>query len=150
MNFEDRKWIAGWHSILGINHFCPHLTLYSMKGLRKRDYPPTFSYQQPYWPYNKKIEDYLGRISYAATIGKYVPQILVINPLESEYLKGKADGDFTNGVQQIMEVLQASHYDYDLGDEEIIADTARVEKQKAGNWPNGLQPCNPSGYDLVA
>jgi hypothetical protein len=130
MNFEDRKWIAGWHSILGINHFCPHLTLYSMKGLRKRDYPPTFSYQQPYWPYNKKIEDYLGRISYAATIGKYVPQILVINPLESEYLKGKADGDFTNGVQQIMEVLQASHYDYDLGDEEIIADTARVENKK--------------------
>ena len=23
MNFEDRKWIAGWHAINGVNHFCP-------------------------------------------------------------------------------------------------------------------------------
>lgn len=130
MNFEDRKWIAGWHSILGINHFCPHLTLYSMKGLRKRDYPPTFSYQQPYWSYNKKIEDYMGRISYAATTGQYNPQILVINPLESEYAKGNTDGEFTEGVQQVMEVLQAKHYDYDLGDEQIMADTATVSTNK--------------------
>ena len=127
MNFEDRKWIAGWHAILGINHFCPHLTLYSMKGLRKRDYPPTFSYQQPYWLYNKKIEDYMGRIAYAATIGQYAPQLLVINPLESEYAKGNGDGDFTDGVQNVMEILQKEHYDYDLGDEQIIADTARIK-----------------------
>lgn len=39
INFTDRQWIAGWHAVLGINHFCPHLTLYSMKGARKRDYP---------------------------------------------------------------------------------------------------------------
>jgi hypothetical protein len=127
MNFEDRKWIAGWHAILGINHFCPHLTLYSLKGLRKRDYPPTFSYQQPYWLYNKKVEDYMGRIAYAATIGQYAPQLLVINPLESEYAKGDSDGDFTDGVQSVMEILQKEHYDYDLGDEQIIADTAWVK-----------------------
>ena len=130
MNFEDRKWIAGWHSILGVNHFCPHLTLYSMKGLRKRDYPPTFSYQQPYWPYNKKIEDYMGRISYVTTVGKYVPQILVLNPLESEYAKGNKDGEFTDGVQAVMAVLQANHYDYDLGDEQILADTAAIANRK--------------------
>ncbi|MBL7968331.1 MAG: hypothetical protein JNK09_15110 [Prolixibacteraceae bacterium] len=126
MNFEDRMWLAGWHAILGVNHFCPHLTLYSMKGLRKRDYPPTFSYQQPYWSYNKKLEDYMGRIAYAATIGKYAPEILVINPLESEYIKGRADKDFTNSVQNVMEILQASHYDYDLGDEQIIAEKGQM------------------------
>lgn len=126
MNFEDRKWLAGWHSILGINHFCPHLTLYSMKGHRKRDYPPTFSYQQPYWPYNKKIEDYLGRIAYAASVGKYNPQILVISPLESEYIKGKNDGEFTSGLLELLEKLQAAHYDYDIGDEQILKDTAFV------------------------
>jgi len=130
MNFEDRKWIAGWHSILGVNHFCPHLTLYSMKGLRKRDYPPTFSYQQPYWPYNKKIEDYLGRISYATTIGKYASQLLVLNPLESEYAKGAKEGEFTEGVQAVMEMLQANHYDYDLGDEQLLADTAKISGKK--------------------
>jgi hypothetical protein len=127
MNFEDRKWIAGWHSILGVNHFCPHLTLYSMKGLRKRDYPPTFSYQQPYWPFNKKIEEYLGRISYAATIGQYTPQVLLINPLESEYMKANGERDFSDDVQNIMGILQNEHYDYDLGDEQIMADTAYVK-----------------------
>ncbi|WP_347838389.1 glycosyl hydrolase [uncultured Draconibacterium sp.] len=130
MNFEDRKWLAGWHSILGVNHFCPHLTLYSMKGHRKRDYPPTFSYQQPYWNYNKKIEDYLGRIAYAASIGKYVPQLLVISPLESEYIKGNNDGEFTSGMLEALDVLQALHYDYDVGDEQIMADTAFVQANK--------------------
>ena len=43
MNFEDRAWIASWHTLNGINHLCPHLALYSMKGTRKRDYPPTLS-----------------------------------------------------------------------------------------------------------
>ncbi len=127
MNFEDRKWIAGWHAILGVNHFCPHLTLYSMAGVRKRDYPPTFSYHQPYWKYNKAIEDYLGRISYATTVGRYDPQFLVIHPLESEYIKGKDDGNFSGGLLDLMEALQKAHYDYDLGDEQILADTARVE-----------------------
>ncbi|WP_167607160.1 glycosyl hydrolase [Maribellus sediminis] len=127
MNFEDRKWLAGWHSILGVNHFCPHLTLYSMKGHRKRDYPPTFSYQQPYWNYNKKIEDYLGRIAYAASIGKYQPQLLVISPLESEYIKSNSEGEFTSGMLKVLEMLQAHHYDYDIGDEQIMADTAFVD-----------------------
>ena len=144
MNFEDRKWIAGWHAILGVNHFCPHLTLYSMAGTRKRDYPPTFSYHQPYWPYNKSLEDYLGRISYAATVGRYDPQFLVLHPLESEYIKGREDGEFTSGLLQLTESMQAAHYDYDLGDEQILADTARIENGKlvvgAMAYPNVILP----------
>ncbi|MFA9388441.1 MAG: hypothetical protein ACERKD_01450 [Prolixibacteraceae bacterium] len=127
MNFEDRKWLAGWHTINGVNHLCPHLTLYSMKGLRKRDYPPTFSYQQPYFKYNKQLEDYLGRISYAATIGEYAPQILVINPLESEFIKGDNDGEFTRQTINLLETLQKTHYDYDLGDEQIMHDIAKLK-----------------------
>jgi len=128
MNFQDRKWLGGWHSILGINHFCPHLTQYSMIGARKRDYPPTFSYHQPYWNYNKKIEDYLARIAYASTIGEYTPQLLVISPLESEYIKGNGDGEFTSGILNLIESLQAAHYDYDIGDEQIMADTAVISQ----------------------
>ncbi len=129
MNFQDRKWIAGWHSILGINHFCPHLTQYSMMGARKRDYPPTFSYHQPYWKYNKKIEDYLARIAYATTIGHYNPQLLVISPLESEYIKNHEEGEFTSGILTLLETLQKIHYDYDIGDEQIMADTATINQE---------------------
>jgi hypothetical protein len=41
MSFEDRMWITAWHTIMGVNFMCPHLYLYSMKGERKRDCPPT-------------------------------------------------------------------------------------------------------------
>jgi len=130
MNFEDRKWIVGWNTILGVNAFCPHLTLYSLKGCRKRDYPPTFSYHQPYWQYNKKIEDYIGRLSYLTTIGQYQPQILIINPLESEYAKGKNDKEFSSEFLALMQNLQSAHYDYDLGDEQIINDTAFIKNNQ--------------------
>ena len=88
MNFEDRAWIASWHTLNGINHLCPHLALYSMKGTRKRDYPPTLSSQQPYWQYNKLLEDYVARLCYVTTVGKYSSEFLVVNPLESEYIEG--------------------------------------------------------------
>ncbi|HMQ61886.1 MAG TPA: hypothetical protein PKE06_14535, partial [Flavilitoribacter sp.] len=126
VNFQERKWVAGWHAILGVNHFCPHLTAYSLKGARKRDYPPTFSYHQPYWTYNKRMEDYLGRISYAATVGHFDPQALVVSPLESEYVKGDREGEFTSGMVQILEALQNNHIDFNLGDEEVILEKAAV------------------------
>ncbi|MCW3785946.1 glycosyl hydrolase [Plebeiibacterium sediminum] len=127
MNFEDRKWLTGWQTILGINHICPHLTLYSLKGERKRDYPPTFSYHQPYWKHNKLIEDYIARVSYATTVGEYHPQILMIHPLETAYAKGDHDKDYTSHLNTIFENLQSAHFDYDLGDEQIMADTAIIK-----------------------
>lgn len=128
LNFEDRKWLSGWQVVLGVNRMVPHLALYSLKGTRKRDYPPTISFHQPWWPFNKKIADYTGRISYAATVGRFKPQILVINPLESEYIKSKKEPGFSNDVHALMEELQKSHYDYDLGDEQILAELACIRK----------------------
>ncbi len=130
MNFEDRKWLAGWEAVLGVNRFVPHLTLYSLKGTRKRDYPPTFSYHQPYWDYNPIIENYCGRIALATTVGRYDPQLLVIHPLESEYIKPKGHPGYTDGLLNLMQGLQECHYDYDLGDEQILKDTAAVEKKR--------------------
>ncbi|MDA3879982.1 MAG: hypothetical protein PF436_06300 [Prolixibacteraceae bacterium] len=144
MNFEDRKWIAGWHAIMGINHFAPHLTAYSLKGLRKRDYPPTFSYHQPYWKFNKEIEDYMARLAYATTIGKIQPQLLVVSPLESEYAKSNDESEFTYPMLQVLRKLQAAHYDYDIGDEQIMADTAYVDNGQivigAMQYPNVVLP----------
>ena len=46
MSFEDRKWIGDWLAVLGVNFFDPHLSLYSMRGPRKRDCPPVLFFQQ--------------------------------------------------------------------------------------------------------
>jgi len=132
MNFEDRKWIADWHAVLGINHACPHLALYSLKGCRKRDYPPTLSPQQPWWSHNKLLEDHMARTSYAATVGTYAPEVLVLHPLESAYVEQNVDTprwSTPRGEQfyRVLDVLQAAHRDYDLGDEEILGDTGSLE-----------------------
>jgi hypothetical protein len=130
MNFEDRAWIASWHTLTGINHLCPHLALYSMKGTRKRDYPPTLSPQQPYWDYNKLLEDYTARLCYFATVGKYAAEFLVIHPLESEYIdQGSYSQSWTvrNGKYVgFLGKLQENHRDYDLGDEQIISEIGKV------------------------
>ena len=131
MNFEDRAWIASWHTLTGINHLCPHLALYSMKGTRKRDYPPTLSPQQPYWSYNKLLEDYTARLCYVATTGKYASEFLVVHPLESEYIDPvsfQSTWTVRNGkFLGILGMLQENHRDYDLGDEQIISEKGIVK-----------------------
>jgi hypothetical protein len=131
MSFEDRAWIASWHTLNGINHICPHLALYSMKGTRKRDYPPTLSSQQPYWEYNKLLEDYVARLCYLTTIGKYAAEFLVINPLESEYIEGGANlktwTERQSRILNLLQILQETHRDYDLGDEQIMSEIASLK-----------------------
>lgn len=127
MSFEDQKWIANWHAVLGINFFVEHLALYSMRGERKRDYPPTLSYQQPWWKKNKYIQDYIGRLCYLNTIGKYAAETLLLVPLESMYMavkdeKVKLEQEYYSAMENLMKI----HCDFDLGDEQIMADIAQV------------------------
>ena len=49
LSLKGRKWMADWHFALGINLLNPHLWLYTMRGARKRDFPPNIAYQQPHW-----------------------------------------------------------------------------------------------------
>lgn len=142
MSFEDRKWIANWHAILGINFFVEHLALYSMKGERKRDYPPVISHQQPWWNKNKGIEDYMGRLCYLNTLGKYAASTLLLVPIESEYIATKKESEklFTD-YYSAMENLMNIHCDFDLGDEQIIEETGVVN--------NKLLKVGKMEYDVI-
>jgi len=130
MTFEDRMWITSWHTLMGVNFMCPHLSLYSMKGERKRDYPPTISPHQPYWRYNQLFEDYSARLSYFATLGKTEAEIVVLNPIESCYIEhaSKRSGRYDGALDALMNALMATHRNFDLGDEQIISEIAKAEK----------------------
>jgi len=146
MSFLERKWLGNWDTVLGVNLYCPHLWLYSMAGCRKRDYPPTLSYQQPWWEYNSIIEDYFGRINYAASAGEFMADIAVLHPIESVwcyYAPGTSRvvnriNDTLASVNERVNRLQGSlvsllrslsdnHYDYDLCDESILEKYGSVE-----------------------
>lgn len=130
MSFEDRKWIANWHVVLGINFFVEHLALYSMQGERKRDFPPALSYQQPWWPKNNRIEDYMGRLCYLSTLGKFDASTLLLVPIESEYMADSRESrklfsDYYSAMENLMNI----HCDFDLGDEQILEEIGSVEGQ---------------------
>ncbi len=128
MSFEDRIWITAWNSIMGINFMCPHLYLYSMRGERKRDYPPAISHQQPYWSENKLFEDYSARLCYFGSVGRTVAEVCVIHPQESSYLDFQTDMITPTGVQEpILETLLEAHRNFDFGDEQILSEIGHVK-----------------------
>mgnify|MGYP000849818411 FL=1 len=136
MTFEDQKWIANFHFALGITFLSQHLVLYSMTGDRKRDYPPTFSYHQPYWPYYHKINDYLARAGYFCSQGDYICDTLVLHPIGSVWAtfarqKGKPlSSKYDAGLFRLQDSLFKSHIPFDYGDELIMEDCARVIEEE--------------------
>ncbi|MFN3699391.1 MAG: glycosyl hydrolase, partial [Dictyoglomus sp.] len=67
-DFAGQKHVGDWQYALGVNMRCQHLFLYSLRGCRKRDYPPSFNHN-PSWKYIKLIENYFARLSYILTLG---------------------------------------------------------------------------------
>ena len=136
MTFEDREWIAGRHAALGISFICHHLSLYSLRGCRKRDYPPTFSYHQPYWENNSLLEEKQARLTYLLRNSKAVIDILVIHPAESGWrlMRGSGADDrikkLDTELARLTDMLINSHHDFDFGDESMIADLGKIKRGK--------------------
>ncbi|TBL80114.1 glycosyl hydrolase [Paenibacillus thalictri] len=148
--FEGQKWIGDWQYVLGVNLRSQHLMQYSIKGCRKRDYPPFFNYQASWWKYNRIVEDYFARIGAVMTEGRPVRDILVLHPASTAWsMLGTSPYGFTArgkdrdiaAVDQygyefndLLRVLLGVHYDFDLGDETIMAETGSVRDGKL--WIN--------------
>lgn len=129
LSFEDRIWITAWHTIMGINFMCPHLSLYSMKGERKRDYPPTISQHQPWWRHNRLFEDYSARLCYFAGTGEAAPDVCVLSPIESNYIEDASDPRRLRDemLHRLLAKLMGTHCQFDLGDEQILGEIGTVE-----------------------
>jgi hypothetical protein len=81
VSFFHRKWIADWQAALGINFVNGHLSHYSMRGERKRDWPGNLFYQQPWWENERLFSDYISRLCYAQSQGKRELDIIVLHPI---------------------------------------------------------------------
>ncbi len=140
VSFFHRKWITDWQAVLGISFVNCHLSLYSMRGERKRDFPPNLFYQQPWWDNEKGFSDYTGRLSYIASAGKRDVDILIIHSIASVWSEysplhkdggfGAENGEYNAPFEQISKLLMANKLDFHYGDEIIMEDNARVEDGK--------------------
>jgi hypothetical protein len=132
LSFEDRKWIGDWEYVLGVNFLNHHLSLYTMRGRRKRDYPPNLFYQQPWWPYNHIIEEYFERLSYALSRGIRKADILVVHPIGGAWalyspLNPRRSEELHRDFEDLCRLLLELHRDFELGDETIMVRHGRVE-----------------------
>ena len=132
--FEGQKWVGDWQYVLGVNLRCQHLALYSLRGCRKRDYPPAFSYQTTWWKYNGVVEDYFARVASVLAAGQAVRDVLVLHPVATGWsmlregeASRRAVDEYGERLNDLLRAVLATHYDCDLGDEQIMASRAHVE-----------------------
>lgn len=136
VSFEELKWIAQWQFVNGVNFLCPHLESYSLRGMRKRDYPPSLFIQQNWWEEYNNFTDYVSGIGAMISQSQEICDVLVIHPLFSAYTLfdttsdceavKKIDRDFEN----ICRRLQGEHIGYHFGDETIIRKYGEIKGNK--------------------
>lgn len=80
VTFNDLLWIADWEAAFGINSIVTHLSAYSMKGRRKRDYPAFFSYQEPWWEIFGEVSHQITETNTFLSEGRRHINILVVHP----------------------------------------------------------------------
>lgn len=132
VSFEELKWIAEWQYVNGVNLMCQHLEGYTLRGLRKRDYPPSLFYQQSWWSEYKQFNDYFARLGMLLSSANAAADVLVLHPIKSAWIAYNSrnndvltmlDSDFRN----ISETLSGLHVDYHYGDETILKKYGSVE-----------------------
>lgn len=85
-DFRGHKLHGDWQAAMGVTVRVQHLSWVSMKGEAKRDYPASISYQSPWYPEYRRIEDHFARVNTALTRGKPIVNVGVIHPIESYWL----------------------------------------------------------------
>ncbi|SDK46222.1 alpha-L-rhamnosidase [Paenibacillus sp. OK060] len=132
VSFQDLKRIGEWQFVHGMNLMCQHLQAYTLRGLRKRDYPPSLFYQQPWWRYYYHFNDYFARLSMLLVEGVRQAEVLLLHPIRTAWVE--LEGSNSSQVEQYHESfaqlsrwLCQSFIEHDYGSEGIIERHGRVE-----------------------
>ncbi|MCL2305991.1 MAG: hypothetical protein FWC43_11670 [Planctomycetaceae bacterium] len=141
MTFENYKAVGDWQALFGINVRCPHLSWYTMLGESKRDYPASIFYQSAWWEDWEKLETYYARLGVLLSQGQPIPNVLVINPVESLWCQfypgwcthlSAVDPDIVKleeAYRNIFHWLAGNQIDFDYGDEDMIARLGSVDER---------------------
>ena len=135
LRFEDMKRLGDWEYALGVNLMNQHLSFQTIVGARKYDYPPSFSYHEPWWNHYRLMGDYFGRLSLALASGEQLNRILVLEPTTSAWMYAGSQPsqrmkELGQAFQDFVTRLEKMQVEYDLGSENIIRDRGRVEKNR--------------------
>ncbi len=133
VSFEELKWIAHWQMVNGVTLICQHLEGYTLRGSRKRDYPPSLFYQQPYWSQYRRLNDYFGRIGQLYAETKEVADICILHPIRSAWVcYSERDGGRVHALDQSLNAvsreLSDRHLPWHYVDEGMLARLGEVSE----------------------
>lgn len=146
VSFAELKGIYEWQMVHGINLLCQHLEGYSLRGIRKRDYPPAMYYQQPWWSEYDRLIDALSRESMVLAEGRRQVKVLLLHPQTTAWAlfdnnKNEGMAELEEKLKKEIKILEQNHIEFHLGDEIIMERHAKVE--------NGRLIIGSQSYDVL-
>lgn len=131
--FDDLRYLAEWQFVLGLNLICQHLSSLSLRGVRKRDFPPSLHSHQPWWPQYSHWNDYMSRLLSVLSEGEAVADVLVLHPMSSawaEYspLDHAPVEQLDRRLRTLVDFVLGTHADFHFGDELILERKGRTDR----------------------
>ncbi|MGA2865718.1 MAG: glycosyl hydrolase [Verrucomicrobiota bacterium] len=130
LRFEDMKRIGDWLEVLGVNTLNQHLSYVTIRGARKRDYPQSFSYHEPWWEAYHVSAQYFARLSAALSQGEQVNPVLVLEPTTTAWMyqgAGAKLNELGDSFFKLVMALEAAQVEYDIGCEDVLARHGAVD-----------------------
>lgn len=146
-NFTGQRHIYLTQLAHGMNFLCQHLQGYSLRGLRKRDYPSSAFYHQPWWNDYKEMNDYFSFVGQNLADGRHCVDTLVLHTLSSVWVAMNDSLDspelayYTDVLENLSKKLDASFIDHHFADE-VIA-------ERYGAFRNGAIQIGLQSYRRV-
>lgn len=135
VSFEELRWIYEHQMVHGVNYLCQHLEGYTLRGIRKRDYPATLFKQQPWWGDYRTFNDKVSRIGMLIAEGKIEHEILVLHVADSAWANFDIKSPnysqvLVGNMIDTQKRLEHAQLQYHLGDATIMQRHAKVENGK--------------------
>jgi len=142
MSLGEFKRMTDWLFALGINFLNPHQSLISVKGIRKRDFPPSHFWQEPWWRYYPEFSRYVSRLSRALSQGVHQAEIGLLIPTSTFWALSRGRGEnkklkeLSSQIEETCKFLISYLRDFEIIFEEAIwEEKVKIKKGRvvAGN-----------------
>jgi len=132
VEFDELKHMTEWQLVRGVTRICPHLEGYSLRGIRKRDYPPAMYHQQPWWEEYSTFVDAVSRTGMLLCEGEAKFDTLLMHPQTSAwtFCTGFNTDEVDERLKKFPEdirLLESKQILFHLGDETLMERHGRVE-----------------------
>ncbi len=133
VSMNDLRLIAGWQYVNGITMICQHLEAYTLRGLRKRDYPAALFMQLPWYDAGYgTLNTYFSKLGALLAAGKEPAPLLVIHPIYTATLLFRNEDsleidEYSDYFDLFSNRLNDEHLLHHYGSEPIMERHGRVE-----------------------